>query len=571
MKGAADPCLISSCLRNAFHQRIPHFLPNPRRLSSSPANSSAENLSVTQVVTNSLTRTKEAISMANPPVLRWYSCGPTVYDSAHLGHAYSFMQFDLIRRVLEDYRGLNVVQVMNITDIDDKIIHKANQLKMDWREVARNYEDEFREEMRSLGIKPPTITARITSFLPQIVGFTQKLIDSGMAYVAPSGSVYFSQEKYGRASKFIKSSTPEGFDKSEKKSGADFALWKGAKAGEPSWPVPFSPVPGRPGWHIECSTVASHFFGSSVDLHSGGIDLMFPHHENEEAQCCAHHGVDNWAGQWIHAGHLLAPNATKMSKSDRNFITIRSYLERSTSDQFRMYCMRHHYRSNCTFDDEEIRISSDLISKFTNFCNLVDAYLNGVVPASCSSVEEPEILQQIRETERQIDSCLADDFSYPFALQALSELVSICHRQLAPLRKSTVTSATSYSAMAAAANLTETFFRSAGLVLPTKRNAEARTATAAGSSPEAMALPKVMDAVLDFRSVVRGAGLSMRKETPALSKEMLGACDGLRDRLQRSGVRVKDLGGGSTWELEQQVPVKVSAETGSKVGSVKSP
>ena len=134
------------------------------------------------------------------------------------------------------------------------------------------------------------------------------------------------------------------FDKTEKKAAADFAVWKGGKPGEPSWHVPFSTIPGRPGWHIECSTVATHFFGSSVDLHSGGKDLMFPHHENEEAQCCAYHGVDSWAQQWIHTGHILASDSRKMSKSEKNYITIRDYLEKFTADQFRMFCMRQHYR-----------------------------------------------------------------------------------------------------------------------------------------------------------------------------------------------------------------------------------
>ncbi|MCL4139843.1 UNVERIFIED_CONTAM: hypothetical protein GTU68_046492, partial [Idotea baltica] len=281
----------------------------------------------------------------------WYNCGPTVYDSAHIGHALCFVRLDIIKRILQDIFHLNVVQVTGITDVDDKIIARTKELNTCVQTLTQKYEKEFFKDMAKLNVLPPSIAPRVTEHIPQILSFVAKIMEKGLAYDVGQGTVYFDTESYGRYGKLVKQNEKEIiqiFSDSRKKSIRDFVLWKGAAKDDCiTWDSPWGP--GRPGWHIECSAMASRFFGEELDLHSGGIDLLFPHHENEEAQCCAHHTRDQWCNYWIHTGHLHIKGNTKMSKSLYNTISIQKFLEEHSANTFRLYCLFSHYR-NCKYN-----------------------------------------------------------------------------------------------------------------------------------------------------------------------------------------------------------------------------
>ncbi|KAL1139039.1 hypothetical protein AAG570_009100 [Ranatra chinensis] len=274
-------------------------------------------------------------------LVSWYTCGPTVYDSAHIGHACCYVKLDILRRILQDFLNLKVVMVMGVTDIDDKIIARANECNENFNVVSRQYEKEFFDDISSLGVLSPSKVGRVTDYIPEIICFVRKIVESGYGYSTSDVSSY---PFYGKLVP-----TPEKntlgcvLGTNEKRSPLDFALWKGAKLGEPSWNSPWGP--GRPGWHIECSTIASILLGPNIDLHSGGVDLIFPHHENEEAQSCAYHDTKQWVNYWIHTGHLYLKGDVKMSKSLKNTISIKDFLSEYTSDDLRMFCLISPYRN----------------------------------------------------------------------------------------------------------------------------------------------------------------------------------------------------------------------------------
>ena len=265
-------------------------------------------------------------------------CGPTVYDHSHMGHAKTYVCFDIIHRLMTDYFGYDVKLCMNITDIDDKIIMRANEQKKDFAEISRNMETEFFKDCEALNIKQPAVITRVTEYVPEIVAFIKKIIDNGYAYES-NGSVYFNVVKYNDAENHSYAKleptnvgnmellaegegalTAEGA-KTEKQSERDFALWKKSKEGEPFWDSPWGT--GRPGWHIECSAMAGEIFKEyPIDIHSGGCDLKFPHHDNEIAQSEAYYDCDNWINNFWHTGHLHIAGK-KMSKSLKNFTTIK--------------------------------------------------------------------------------------------------------------------------------------------------------------------------------------------------------------------------------------------------------
>ncbi|CAB0009297.1 unnamed protein product [Nesidiocoris tenuis] len=278
----------------------------------------------------------------HPNIVTWYSCGPTVYDSPHLGHACSYMQFDLIRKIMENCANLNVVMLMSVTDVDDKIIARAANEGCNFTEISSKFEKEFTDAMAALGVAPPSLALRVTDHIPDIIGFIERILSRGLAYIGKDGSVYFSVQKYPSYGR-LAPAQEERESPAEKKSSLDFALWKAAKPGEPSWDSPWGH--GRPGWHIECSAMASKYFGDSVDFHSGGIDLLFPHHENEEAQSCAHHGCQQWVNYWLHSGHLHLSGDVKMSKSLKNTVSVWDFLDEYTPNHLRTLCMLVPYRN----------------------------------------------------------------------------------------------------------------------------------------------------------------------------------------------------------------------------------
>ncbi|HIQ02936.1 MAG TPA: cysteine--tRNA ligase, partial [Desulfurococcales archaeon] len=277
---------------------------------------------MTLLVFNTLSKRKELFEPLQPPLVKMYVCGPTPYDHTHVGHVRTYISFDLIRRYLE-FKGYSVYHVMNITDIDDKIIRKAKELNVDWTEVPKKYTKEFLEVLNKLNIKLPHVMPKVTEHIKDIINFIKVLIDKGYAYES-HGSVYFEVDKFPDYGKLSGITRREEWRQEEevvreKKKPYDFALWKKAKPGEPYWNSPWGP--GRPGWHIECSVMSSRYLGRQFDIHGGGRDLIFPHHENEIAQSEAYFGVKPWVKYWIHVGYLTI-RGEKMSKSLGNIIPV---------------------------------------------------------------------------------------------------------------------------------------------------------------------------------------------------------------------------------------------------------
>jgi len=284
-----------------------------------------------------------------------YVCGVTVYDECHIGHAMSYVIFDAVRRYLE-FRGYKVKHVQNFTDIDDKIINRANQLGISSSELSEKYINEYFKDMDALNIKRAHVYPRATEEIPKIVEVIQGLIDKGFAYES-GGSVYFRVKNfpgYGKLSRqalddmISRGSAEEG----DKEFPLDFALWKAAKPGEPFWPSPWGQ--GRPGWHIECSAMALKYLGKTLDIHGGGQDLIFPHHENEITQSESFTGVAPFVRHWLHNG-LLQLGENKMSKSLGNLITVKQALERYSSDAIRLFILSSHYRSPLTYSEEALK------------------------------------------------------------------------------------------------------------------------------------------------------------------------------------------------------------------------
>ncbi|PMP78544.1 MAG: cysteine--tRNA ligase, partial [Chloroflexus aggregans] len=307
---------------------------------------------------NTLTRRLEPLETIEPGVVRMYVCGVTPYDEAHIGHAMSAIVFDMIRRYLE-FRGYQVRHIVNFTDIDDKVIARAQAMEQDPLALSGQYAAEFLAQLQAMNVLPATAYPRVSTTMPSIIAFVQGLIERGYAYVV-DGDVYFRvkrDEDYGKLSgrslDEMLSGTRFEVDP-RKESPADFALWKAARPGEPAWDSPWGP--GRPGWHIECSAMAMEHLGPQIDIHGGGTDLIFPHHENEIAQSESLTGQP-FARYWVHNGMLQLVNpqtrqVEKMSKSLGNVVTIADFLSRYDPDVFRLIVLSSSYRSPLTYNDE---------------------------------------------------------------------------------------------------------------------------------------------------------------------------------------------------------------------------
>jgi len=304
---------------------------------------------------NTLSRRKEEFQPLAPGQAGLYACGVTVYDDCHLGHARSCVVFEVLVRHLRR-RGLAVTWVRNFTDIDDKIINRARDLGVSWKEVAARYIASFREDMTALGVPPAQIEPKATDHLPQIIDLIRRLEDRGFAYPS-GGDVYFRVRRFPGYGKLSGQSIEDMQAGARVEVGAqkedplDFALWKGSKPGEPTWDSPWGP--GRPGWHIECSAMSMHYLGETFDLHGGGQDLVFPHHENELAQSEAATGQP-FSRFWLHHG-LLTINQEKMSKSLGNFFTVKEVLARFPAEVVRFFLINGHYRSPLDFSDQALR------------------------------------------------------------------------------------------------------------------------------------------------------------------------------------------------------------------------
>jgi cysteinyl-tRNA synthetase len=320
---------------------------------------------------NTLTKKKEIFETVEPRKVRMYVCGPTVYDSSHMGHARSVVVFDVIVRYLRS-QGYEVTYVRNFTDIDDKIINRANELGIDPKELAEKYINEFYEDMDTLNVQRATLEPRATEHISDIIQVIQKLIQKKMAYPL-DGDVYFSVESFkdygklsGRKLEDMEAGARVAVDE-RKRNPFDFALWKSAKPGEPSWESPWGK--GRPGWHIECTAMSSSLLGETIDIHGGGKDLVFPHHENEIAQSEAAFG-QKFVRYWIHNGFVNI-NQEKMSKSLGNFLLIKDIIKLYHPESVRLFLLSNHYRSPIDFNEKAMEEASGALEKIYTFLERV--------------------------------------------------------------------------------------------------------------------------------------------------------------------------------------------------------
>ncbi|KAA0009419.1 MAG: cysteine--tRNA ligase [Thermoplasmata archaeon] len=373
---------------------------------------------------NTLTRQKEPFIPMEEGVVKLYVCGMTTYSDAHIGHARTYVAFDIIRRYLE-YKGYKVFYVQNITDIDDKIIKAANEAGMDALEYSAYYARRCLEDMNKLGIKPADLYPKASEHINDMIEMIEKLVEKKFAYVA-NGDVYFSVEKfrdYGRLSNQKMDEIKAGArikPEEKKRKPEDFALWKAAKPGEPKWKSPWGY--GRPGWHIECSVMSSKYLGMPFDVHGGGADLIFPHHENEIAQAEAAYGK-RFVNYWLHSG-MLKVEGEKMSKSLGNVILLKEALKKWRSDTLRFFFASYHYRSPADFSEEalknaenslkRLRVAKEKLEEFAEEGKLNEKELDGI---------EREYLKEIKTAKRKFEEAMDDDFNTPKALESLFDFV----------------------------------------------------------------------------------------------------------------------------------------------------
>lgn len=379
-------------------------------------------------VYNTLTRRKEPLETIEPGRVRMYVCGVTPYDSAHVGHGMSLITFDVIRRYVE-HRGYEVRHVQNFTDIDDKIINRANAEGIDPDELTESYIDEWFTQMRALNALPATHYPRATQEVGPIIEMVQGLIDRGYAYPV-EGDVYFrvrSFEGYGKLSHRDLDDLLAGarIEVDERKDDPlDFALWKAAKPGEPSWESPWGL--GRPGWHIECSAMSSTYLDGQVDIHGGGADLIFPHHENEIAQSEAYLGVEPFARYWVHNG-LVRTGSEKMSKSLGNFVRLKEIVDRGLAPAFRLMVLQSHYRAPLTFSDEGLLAAERGLARLRAAADPEAPSGAGIGDASAESVGG-DLATLAEETDHRFHAVMDDDFNAPEALAALFDLARAINR-----------------------------------------------------------------------------------------------------------------------------------------------
>lgn len=370
---------------------------------------------------NTLTGEKEPFQSLQPKTVRMYVCGVTVYDYCHIGHARSALVFDVIRRYLE-FGGYKVEFVKNFTDVDDKIIKRANEQSVSCDTITAKYIQAYYEDMGRLGIRKASIEPKATEHMTDIIRLTETLVKKGLAYQV-DGDVYFEVAKYsgyGRLSKRRLDDMQAGarVDVDERKRHPmDFALWKSSKPGEPSWESPWGS--GRPGWHIECSAMSMKHLGETFDIHGGGMDLIFPHHENEIAQSCGATGKE-FARYWIHNGFVQI-NQEKMSKSLGNFFTIREIFEKSewpeaeTGEMLRYFLLGTHYRSPLDFSDKSLGEAKNALNGFYDLFNRLKELSQNIVA-------DAKLNPAIEQCGAEFRAAMDDDFNTPVALATLQKL-----------------------------------------------------------------------------------------------------------------------------------------------------
>lgn len=510
-------------------------------------------------------------SILKEPIL-WYNCGPTVYSDSHMGHARNYLTIDIIRRILEDYFKVSCHFVQNITDIDDKLIKAVGNWKITnvpnlgkhitgisdtqiLSEIASHYEDLFWKDMKDLNVRKPNFVLRVTEHLDEIQEMISKLLKVGFAYIGKdTGSIYFNTEAYIREGRNydqfnccsndteseLEWISEDLIGQKEKRSNRDFVLWK---RDESVFGFSFSGhVKGRPGWHIECSAMSNSIFGSHIDIHSGGIDLQFPHHTNEIAQSCAYTGNSDWVQDWIHIGHLHI-QGQKMSKSLKNFTTIQEGLKNYDKRVIRMMALQHHYSDSIDFSDNLMQNSIDTERFFREFFLKMDA----MIRINSNKDEKPSkatisLFNELWKAEQLVQESLLQDFNTPKTLEILKDLIRQTHKY-EQFGANKIDSNVLLRVTIFVTKMFETFGFTDDSI------GYGRTITNDTSA-------KLMDTFTKFRKDIR----NLARKTNHL--EILEKCDDIRDNiLPNIGIRLEDLpDGNGIWKFDDYENIKLSQQ-----------
>ncbi len=382
-------------------------------------------------VYNTLSREKEEFRPLHGKKVGMYVCGVTPYDLCHLGHARAYVTFDMVRRYLE-FSGYDVKHVQNFTDVDDKIINKARKEGDPFKatEIAQRFIDEYFNEMDALGIKRAHVYPKVSEHMKEIIALVEKLLAKGIAYEV-DGNIFYDVSKfptYGKLSKQpmdqIKAGARIEVDE-RKRNPVDFALWKKAKPDEPYWESPWGK--GRPGWHIECSAMSMKYLGETLDIHGGGMDLIFPHHENEIAQSEGATGKQ-FSKYWIHNGFITI-DQEKMSKSLGNFFTIRDVMKKYSAETIRFFLLSTHYHSPIDFSDALLVNAANSLAKLHNAIDNLEAVEKTASKAKMGEMEKA-LLDDVKEDREKFIAAMDDDFNTPLAISALFEIAKKANQQL---------------------------------------------------------------------------------------------------------------------------------------------
>jgi cysteinyl-tRNA synthetase len=474
-------------------------------------------------VYNTLNRTKEEFVPLEGNNVRMYVCGPTVYDYPHIGNARSFSVFDTIRRYLE-YSGYRVTYATNFTDIDDKMINRANELGIEVSELAAKFIAEYLTIAKQLNLKPATINPRATEHIDDIIEMVELIIKNGVGYEV-NGDVYFSVpafESYGRLSRIpmdeLESGARVEVDEN-KRDPRDFALWKAEKPGEPSWESPWGK--GRPGWHAECSVMGRHYLGLPFDIHGGGQDLIFPHHENEIAQSVAAYDVEIPVKYWLHNGFLTIER-DKMSKSEGNFSTAREVLDNYDHQAVRLYLISGQYRQPLDYNDKALKQAFQSLERIKNASDTLRGRISILERiGSRESDADKKLAEASKKVRTSFEKEMDDDFNTPGALASIFTFV----KDINTLTQDVGGAAVLREALAVLIELVGIL----GIDLSEELQTE-------GDGQSAETLKGLIEFLLELRENARKA------KDFALS-------DSIRDRLNELGIEITDTKDGPTWKM----------------------
>ena len=477
-------------------------------------------------VYNTLRNKKEEFVPVEEGKVKMYVCGPTTYNYIHLGNARPIVAFDVVRRYFT-YRGYDVTYIQNFTDVDDKIINRANEEGMDPKDLANKYIEAYFEDAGRLGVQKASVHPRVTEHMDDIIAMVQQIIDNGFAYEV-NGDVYFEVRKFkpygklsGRSIDEMQSGARIAVGE-QKRDPLDFALWKAAKPGEPYWESPWGK--GRPGWHIECSTMSKKYLGDTFDIHGGGADLIFPHHENEIAQSEGCNGCES-VHYWLHNGFITI-NSEKMSKSLGNFFLLRDILDKFPGPVVRFYLMSTHYRSPLDFDDQKLAAAEKSLNRIHNTYRTAAEKIARLEknPGEDNGKKE-KLIAICDEAREKVIAAMDDDFNTSLALAALFD---VCKEV------NTMVNDKDFSGDAATVEglkAVRAFFEEMNGIFD-------------------VIVPKEEEAAADDGLANDLMEMVMTLRTNARKNKDWGTADFIRDELKKIGIVIKDTPEGSVWEKE---------------------